>query len=230
MAYARPVVTTAWSGNTDFTNEENAALVGYDLIVADREYWPYPSGTLWAEPRLDQAARQMRRVWEDVEWRRKIGFNAAKTIALQLSPEAVGTLMKARLDRLSGRLRRNFGRGPSADLPVIADPHRESLSIGAVARILCVDVARRPLFYAARFWRIPSIILTFGLWHSLQLAAHTTRDRRIIAIAPFTLKTLLSKVIRLFGRFKPPTVRKKRSLDPDMPADSQRHTDRKPNE
>ncbi|WP_164125989.1 glycosyltransferase, partial [Stenotrophomonas maltophilia] len=55
MAFGLPVVTTGWSGNVDFTNVENSASVAYDLKAIDRQHGPYPAGTLWAEPRLDDA-------------------------------------------------------------------------------------------------------------------------------------------------------------------------------
>ena len=46
-------------GSVSLVNAENAALVEYDLVATDRQHGPYPSGTIWAEPRLDDAARQM---------------------------------------------------------------------------------------------------------------------------------------------------------------------------
>ena len=90
MALGVPVVATGWSGNADFTAAENAALVAYDLKASDCAHGPYPSGTLWAEPRLDDAARQMRRVADDAAFRDGIAAAAARAVYDELSPDAVG--------------------------------------------------------------------------------------------------------------------------------------------
>jgi glycosyltransferase involved in cell wall biosynthesis len=201
MAYGRPVVTTAWSGNKDFTDSENAALVAYDLVPTDREHWPYSKGTIWAEPRLDDAARQLRRVWTDTAWRTSIGRKAAETIAKLLSPRAVGNAMKMRLDRLSGSLSHSHRRRNGvATLRRVALPPQQVLSKAAVARSISFDVLRRPVFYLVRIPRLPRIVFTIGIGRALQLAASTARNRQSIAIRSLSLRAIFARLTHLLGR------------------------------
>jgi glycosyltransferase involved in cell wall biosynthesis len=65
MALGKPVIATAWSGNTDFMSVANSYPVRYSLVPLERNVGPYPAGALWAEPEVDHAAELMRRVFED---------------------------------------------------------------------------------------------------------------------------------------------------------------------
>ncbi len=172
MALGRPVIVTGWSGNTDFTSSDNAALVGHDLIRSKQPYPPYPAGTLWAEPDLDDAARQMRRTWEDSDWRKKIGAAAARTIAEKFSPETIGATIKSRLERLSASTRPyKRTRGSSLHSPGRAIPIAAAL--GLVSR----DAFRRPLFYAVRVPRVPRLLFSQGLTAVLSRLALSAQDR-----------------------------------------------------
>lgn len=115
MALGKPVIATGYSGNMDFMTPCNSFLVGYDLVELERDYGPYPRGSLWADPDLDHASRLMRLVYEDREQAHRVGQRAARDIWRYLSPEAVGARMARRLkliaDRLDGRPNRTiFGR------------------------------------------------------------------------------------------------------------------------
>src|ERR1700730_4545325 len=172
MALGRPVIVTGWSGNADFTNNENAALVRYDLIRGKQPYPPYPAGTLWAEPDLADAARQMRRMWEDSDWRKQMGVAAARTIAEKLSPDVIGATIKSRLERLSASTRRyKRTRGSSLHSPGYAIPMAAAL--GLISR----DSCRRPLFYAVRVPRIPRLLFSQGLTAVLRRLALSAEDR-----------------------------------------------------
>src|SRR5690606_16420364 len=72
MALGRPVLATGYSGNMDFTTAENSLLVRHRLVGLDRADGYYPAGTTWAEPDLDDAARQMRRLAADPGLARRI--------------------------------------------------------------------------------------------------------------------------------------------------------------
>jgi glycosyltransferase involved in cell wall biosynthesis len=97
MVLGKPVVATGWSGNVDFMNSGNSCLVGYELTTLDRAYGPYPAGEQWAEPDLDHAAQLMRRLFEDTDWRTRIGQRARDTIRAQFSPAAAGLRYRRRL-------------------------------------------------------------------------------------------------------------------------------------
>lgn len=69
MSLGRPVIATAWSGNMDFCTDENSCLVGYDLIPVVSQHPSYAAELIgevsWANPRVDEAAEQMRRLADD---------------------------------------------------------------------------------------------------------------------------------------------------------------------
>lgn len=164
MAYARPVVTTNWSGNTDFTTATNAALVDFDLVMSDRQYGPYRAGTVWAEPRLASAAAQMRRVFSDVAWRTSIGAAAAETVRSTLSAEVVGAAMRTRLERLhrSGKLARPQG----ADTLSAGEPGPQAPP--SPVRSTLADVIRFPKYYLRRARLLPGLVAKFGIIGTLQ--------------------------------------------------------------
>ena len=64
MARGIPVVATGWSGNLDFMDESNSSLVPYKLVQVQDTSGVYATGT-WAEPDLDAAADQLRRLAYD---------------------------------------------------------------------------------------------------------------------------------------------------------------------
>ncbi len=167
MAHGLPVVTTGWSGNADFTNADNAAIVAHDLVAGTQAHGPYPAGTLWAEPRLDDAARQMRRVWTDLAWRQAIAQAGAATIERLYSAATVGAAMRDRLHRIerSARLHaRQPGRLPAGSAVAVAGgPVRGG---SRAARILR-DVCRYPSFYLVRLPRLPMLLWRSGLTSTL---------------------------------------------------------------
>ena len=108
MCLGKPVIATQYSGNTDFMNPANSLPVGYRLTTLERDVGPYLKGTHWADPDLDQAANQMRRVYDDQDLGRRLGEQAASDIASQFGREAVGAILR---DRVGDILRRDVGGG-----------------------------------------------------------------------------------------------------------------------
>jgi glycosyltransferase involved in cell wall biosynthesis len=100
MYLGKPVIATGWSGNTDFMNSRNSCPVAYELITLDQTYPPYEAGQQWAEPDVDDAARFMRRVYEDAAFRTQIGERGTETIRSQFSPGAAGMRYRRRLEFL----------------------------------------------------------------------------------------------------------------------------------
>jgi glycosyltransferase involved in cell wall biosynthesis len=100
MSLGKPVVATGWSGNMDFMNSGNSCPVGYELVTLDHTVRSYQAGQQWAEPDIDHAAHLMRRVVEDITWRRQLGERARDTMRTQFSPEAAGFRYRRRLDLL----------------------------------------------------------------------------------------------------------------------------------
>ena len=97
MLLGKPVVATGYSGNLDFMTPENSYLVGYDRVTLAEDIDPYPQGAVWAEPHLDHAAEQLRRVYDRRAEALEIGRRARAEVREVLSPEAAGRRMAARL-------------------------------------------------------------------------------------------------------------------------------------
>jgi glycosyltransferase involved in cell wall biosynthesis len=80
MAFGKPVIATAWSGNMSFLDSTNACLVRYELEPLSEGYRYHgsqlPPGTLWAKPSQDDAIVYMRRLHRDKGFRDHLGQNA----------------------------------------------------------------------------------------------------------------------------------------------------------
>lgn len=100
MDLGKPVVATGWSGNMDFMTPSNSCPVGFELVPLERSYGSYEAGQLWAEPDLDHAAQQMRRLVEEPRWREDVGQRAQATIRSNFSPAAAGQRYRQRLNIL----------------------------------------------------------------------------------------------------------------------------------
>lgn len=105
MALGRPAIATHWSGNTDFTNPDNTACVGYELRQLGQDYGPYQAHQYWAEPDIAEAARWMRRLADDPAYARQLGTQAQKEVTEQLSPHVVGQRIRQRLLEIERRHR-----------------------------------------------------------------------------------------------------------------------------
>jgi glycosyltransferase involved in cell wall biosynthesis len=167
MAFGLPVVATNWSGNVDFTHAHNSALVPCELMRSQVAHGPYVAGTLWAEPRLDEAARLMRRVWIDPAWRAQIARAGKETVASKLSASAVGAAMNARLEEIAGRVQELSGQ---------RTPAAQGAGRAAAARAtplpvrMVHDMLRFPGYYAVRLHRVPLLVWRYGVSGTLRRA------------------------------------------------------------
>ena len=78
MLLGKPVIATGWSGNTDFMDSTNAALVDCRLVPAQDDRAVY-RGT-WAEPDVAQAARLLRALADDPAARSALGKRAQASV------------------------------------------------------------------------------------------------------------------------------------------------------
>lgn len=67
MACGLPVIVTAWSGQTDFINDEIAYPLSIVKLVAAEAKCPYYDGFKWAEPSYEQLRVLMRHVYDNRE-------------------------------------------------------------------------------------------------------------------------------------------------------------------
>jgi glycosyltransferase involved in cell wall biosynthesis len=100
MYLEKPVITTGYSGNLDFTNNMNACLVDYVLIPVKKGEYPYGEGQVWADPDIDQAAWYMRRLFTEAAFARHLGKAGKNFIRTYHSFEAIGTRIQKRLEKL----------------------------------------------------------------------------------------------------------------------------------
>lgn len=108
MAWGKPTVATAYSGNLHFMTDENSYLVPWTPTTVPPHSEPYPEGGTWAQPDLDEAARLVREALEDAAGAAARGARAARDIRELHNAEVAGERMAARLaqiDRLAVRTR-----------------------------------------------------------------------------------------------------------------------------
>jgi glycosyltransferase involved in cell wall biosynthesis/SAM-dependent methyltransferase len=113
MALGKPVIATAYSGNLDFMTEKNSYLVDYVMTEVPDGCSPYPRGYRWADPVLDDAARQMRRVFENRDEAVRRGTQARQDILDKHNASVCGARMAARLEEI----RRSRSAGASVSSP-----------------------------------------------------------------------------------------------------------------
>jgi glycosyltransferase involved in cell wall biosynthesis len=96
MLLGRAVVLTNWSGNTDFTDAETAALVPYRLVPAidPRGVFQAP-GAVWAEANVDAAATHLRHLADDPAYRTALGARAQIAARQRLGPAPLAAALQA---------------------------------------------------------------------------------------------------------------------------------------
>ncbi len=98
MDLGKPVIATAYSGNTDFTRSDNSFLVDYELRPVGPGCEPYDPEQFWADPDPESACEQMRLVYENQELRQQRAAAGQTYVKRFLSPQAVGAMMRRRLE------------------------------------------------------------------------------------------------------------------------------------
>jgi glycosyltransferase involved in cell wall biosynthesis len=98
MYLGKPVISTNWSGTTDFVRPDNACPVRCDLVTLERTHGPYAKGQTWAAPDVDHAAWWMQQLQHDPALARKLGAAARTTIEQEFSPAVIGTRYRRRLE------------------------------------------------------------------------------------------------------------------------------------
>ncbi|KAE8714794.1 uricase-2-like [Hibiscus syriacus] len=98
MAMSLPVITTNWSGPTEYMTAEN----GYPLPVermSDVTKGPF-KGHLWAEPSVTELRALMRQVISNVEEARDKGRKARKDMVTSFSPEIVAEIIRGHIHNI----------------------------------------------------------------------------------------------------------------------------------
>ena len=101
MAAGKPVIVTNYSGVTDFCTPQTALLVNYTLERVPAGAYPYMDRHreyYWASPDIEDAARQMRRLYEDRALANQLGQAGRELMQDRYS---VAALQRRYIDRLS---------------------------------------------------------------------------------------------------------------------------------
>jgi glycosyltransferase involved in cell wall biosynthesis len=102
MLLGKPVVATDYSANTDFLHEGNGYPVKYRLVTLSKDVGPYPAGSVWAEPDVQNAAEQLRRVFEFPDEAKQKGKRAQTELLESLSAKTVGGSIATRVREILG--------------------------------------------------------------------------------------------------------------------------------
>lgn len=101
MFMSKPVIATGWSGNMEFMTPMNSYPVEYELRPLTKSVGVYEAGSVWAEADVDHAAWCLRQVMDDSAGAKMKGSRGGVDVRSLLSPEAVGMLMRDRLNHLA---------------------------------------------------------------------------------------------------------------------------------
>lgn len=100
MSAGKAIIATNWSGNTDYMTRDNSIGIGYSLVELEQDYGPYNKGQFWADADIAEAASAMQKLQADPAWARELGQKARETINSGFSPQAVGKMMRKRLESI----------------------------------------------------------------------------------------------------------------------------------
>jgi FkbM family methyltransferase len=100
MLLGKPTIGTRYSGNLDFMDDGNSLLVDFKPKVLERDYPPYSAGLVWADPSVDDAARHMRRLFDDQAYARELGRRGKEDLERRLCYPATGRRMAERLNEI----------------------------------------------------------------------------------------------------------------------------------
>jgi glycosyltransferase involved in cell wall biosynthesis len=123
MAIGKPVIATAYGGNMEFMDEQSSYPVSWTPALVGEGVEHYPPGAHWAEPDLDHAAQQLRSARYEPGQARQRAERGRSEVERQLSAEAVGAQMIARL-RALGAPRRRGSSMIARRLRGLLDAHR----------------------------------------------------------------------------------------------------------
>ncbi|KAE8686300.1 Nudix hydrolase [Hibiscus syriacus] len=98
MAMSLPVITTNWSGPTEYITAENSYPLPVERMSEVTE-GPF-KGHLWAEPSVTELGALMRQVISNVEEARAKGRRARKDMVTSFSPEIVAEIIRGHIQNI----------------------------------------------------------------------------------------------------------------------------------
>ena len=102
MSMGKPVIATSWGGSTEFLRQENSFLIALDGVVEiplDSVYG-WELGTKWALPSKNHTGQLMRHLFTNRTHGEIIGRAARRYIVEHFSEEAVGEVLRKRIQEV----------------------------------------------------------------------------------------------------------------------------------
>ena len=93
MMLGRPVIATGWSGNMDYMDRDNAALVGYRLVPANDDRSVYRNAS-WAEPDQGDAVTHLRFLADNEPARQGLGERARLSATRSFGSETLSAALR----------------------------------------------------------------------------------------------------------------------------------------
>ena len=100
MLLGKPVITTGYSGNMDFTTTATALLVDYELVPVQPGDYPFSHGEMWAEPNVQQACDYMLDLVKDSTFAKSLAEKGQELIRTSFSTTTMGDRYKKHLSSL----------------------------------------------------------------------------------------------------------------------------------
>jgi|GEM_PF-6464091 len=97
MYLGRPVIATAYGGNTDFMDINNSFLVRYKPYILDKDVGPYPKGSVWAEPDLEHAEWIMKKIVNNYTEAIQLSRRGQYTVKSLYNPKRIGEQIEERI-------------------------------------------------------------------------------------------------------------------------------------
>jgi glycosyltransferase involved in cell wall biosynthesis len=107
MLCVKPVVVTRWSGNLDFTNDQNSFLVDAELVPVGDSAEPYRATATWAEPNLRSAAHALQTVYRSPDVAKQRALRGRFDVRCQFSASRIAKMVGQRLATIAHDLRTN---------------------------------------------------------------------------------------------------------------------------
>jgi glycosyltransferase involved in cell wall biosynthesis len=103
MLLGKPVITTDWSATAEYADAATAFPVRARTVTLDLPHGPYAAGQVWAEPDLEHAAAQMRRVAGDSSLRAGVAAAGRRRVEERFAPARIGERYRQRLQAIALR-------------------------------------------------------------------------------------------------------------------------------
>jgi glycosyltransferase involved in cell wall biosynthesis len=110
MAFGKPAIATGYGGNLAFMDAKSSYLVPFVLSSLDEAVGPYPAGTEWANPDLDEAARLLRHVVEKPHESRERGLRGKAAVEERQSLERAAEFLGDRIPQFDRLLQERLAR------------------------------------------------------------------------------------------------------------------------